>query len=77
MMWYSETIIVQIDKTKREPFKLHDLKINDFKSRQRYGYQGLEKVLHIYQSTIKMMTLLKTILPILLVIQTLYLFQRW
>ena len=47
MIWDSETIIVQIDKTKELQFKLfHDLKIND-SSKHRYGYH-IEKV-PIYQ----------------------------
>ena len=48
MIWYSETIIVQIDKTKELQFKklFHDLKIND-SSKHRYGYH-IEKV-PIYQ----------------------------
>ena len=43
-MWYSETIVIQIDKTK-EGF--HGLRIND-NSKQRYGYR-VEKVPAIYQ----------------------------
>ena len=44
-MWYSETIVIQIDKTKEGLF--HGLRIND-NSKQRYGYR-VEKVPAIYQ----------------------------